>query len=218
MRMAPVKRKYLLAVWILLTTAVWRDSTCGGNGLPAFGRDTVLVWKIQSGASVSDFVVRVAEFSPDRLVEWEDEKSQGTIFMAFRDIQNAKGYVSSFLFESGMDMRGKNATTLWLSRAIYRNLKEKKRARVSLDGVESRLTYLGDDRLSVEVNRAPMTLPVVRIADDRGSERWFLDLEDNPLMVRHRLRHYNQTLVSITTDRPNTLRWIRGKKLDTLAK
>jgi hypothetical protein len=40
-----------------------------------------------------------------------------------------------------------------------------------------------------------------------------LNSEDNPLLMRHQIRNYDQKLTSITTDRPNTLRWIKGKKL-----
>ena len=75
------------------------------------------------------------------------------------------------------------------------------------------LTYLGEGQLIVEVNRKPVALPVIRVSDDRGSERWFLDQEDNPLMLQHTLRSFRQTLASITTDKANTLRWIKGKKL-----
>ncbi len=184
--------------------------------LPPFGRDTVMVWKIQNQDYNSEFVVRIAEFSPDRYLEWEDTKTQGTIFMPSRDIEAAKGFVSANLFESGMDSRGKNATTLWLSQRIYRELKDKKKTKCDLDGVSALLTYRGDDHLTVEVNGSPRELPVVKISDDRGSERWFLDQEENPLMVRHLIRSYDQTLTSITTDRPNTLRWIKGKKLTNL--
>jgi hypothetical protein len=51
------------------------------------------------------------------------------------------------------------------------------------------------------------------VKDDRGNERWFLDSEENALLVKHAVRAYVQTLTSITTDKPNTLRWIKGKKL-----
>jgi hypothetical protein len=146
-------------------------------------------------------------------VEWEDEKTQGTIFMPSSDIQGAKGYISSNLFESGMDTKGRNATTLWLSRQIFRDLKEKRKIKIDLDGVRSVSEYKGDDSLTVEVNRSFSSLPVIKVMDDRGSERWFLDQEENPLMVKHTIRHFSQTLASITTDRPNTLRWIKGSKL-----
>jgi hypothetical protein len=113
-----------------------------------------------------------------------------------------------------MDIRGKNATTLWLSRRLFRELKEKKKAKFAIDGVQGSTTFQGEDHLTVEVNRTPLVLPVIRVFDDRGAERWFLDQEENPLMLKHLLRNFSQTLVSITTDRPNTLRWIKGKKLD----
>ena len=58
-----------------------------------------------------------------------------------------------------------------------------------------------------------MNVPVLRVADDRGNERWILDDEKNPLVVKHLFRSYTMTLVSATTDRPNTLRWIKGVKL-----
>jgi len=68
------------------------------------------------------------------------------------------------------------------------------------------------------VNKKSMKLPVIKVSDDRGSERWFLDQEDNPLMLSHRVRKFNQTLTSITTDQANMLRWIKGKKLPVVLK
>jgi hypothetical protein len=211
--MRPQMPVSVFAIAAILLASSLLSSAINENPLPAFGRDTVLVWRIQSQDFVYSFVVRIAEFSPNRFVEWEDEKTQGTIFMPSSDIQGAKGYISSNLFESGMDTKGRNATTLWLSQQIFRDLKEKRKIKIDLDGVRSVAEYKGGDSLTVEVNRSPLSLPVIKIMDDRGSERWFLDQEENPLMVKHTIRHFSQTLSSITTDRPNTLRWIKGSKL-----
>lgn len=211
--MRPQIRILMLAIAAIFLASSLHAPATGESALPVFGRDTVLVWKIQSQDFLYSFVVRVAEFLPNRFVEWEDEKTQGTIFMPSRDIQGAKGYISSSMFESGMDTKGRNATTLWLSRQIFRDLKEKRKIKIDLDGVRSVAEYKGDDFLTVEVNRSPSSLPVIKILDDRGSERWFLDQEENPLMVKHTIRHFSQILASITTDRPNTLRWIKGSKL-----
>jgi hypothetical protein len=196
--------------------ALLQGASSDKDPLPAFGRDTVLVWKIQNQNSEADFVVRIAEFSPDRFLEWEDGFTQGTIFMPNRDIVEAKGYVGSNLFESGVDKRSKNVTTLWLSQKMYRDLKERQKVKCVLDGVACSLMHQGDGRLTVEVNRSPKELSVIKVLDDRGSERWFLDQEENPLMVKHLVRKFNQTLTSITTNRANTLRWIKGKKLTNL--
>lgn len=204
----------VLLIFVALLAVPLGAFTAVENQLPAFGRDTVLVYEIRSGDQSYSFVMRIAEFVPDRYVEWEDTKTQGTIFMPNKDVVDAKGFVTARLFESGVDTRGRNATTLWLSQRIYRDLKEKKKARLDIDSLQGMMKYQGDDQFTVEVNRIPTTLPVIRVMDDRGSERWFLDQEDNPLMVKHFIRHFTQALTSITTDRPNTLRWIKGKKLE----
>ena len=185
----------------------------GEGTLPAFGRDTVLVWQMRNLDHESQFVVRIAEFEPDRFVEWEDMKTQGTIFMPAHDLAAAKNYVSANLFQSGVDSQGKRTTTLWLSRRIYGDLTAKGKAKCDLDGVAATLTRKGKGRLAVEVNKSVRELPVIIVADDRGSERWFLDSEENPLLVKHTLRTFTQVLTSITTDRTNALRWIKGNKL-----
>ncbi len=181
--------------------------------LPPFGKDTVLVWDIHNQEFSAQFVVRIAEFLPDRYVEWEDQTTQGTIFMPSRAVAGARAFVSARLFEGGVDTKGKDATTLWLSGQLFHDLKEKKRIKLSLDSIDCWMSVEGTDKLTVEVNRAATELPVIKVKDDRGSERWFLDDEENPLLMKHSVRQFSETLSSITTDRPNTLRWIKGKKL-----
>lgn len=198
----------LCILFALLAPAAIKDE----NFFPHFGRDTVLVWKIQISDFETRFIVRIAEFSPNRHFEWEDDKAQGTVFIPEKDVLAAKGYVNTSLFEAGVDTTSKNYTTLWLSRKIYKEFKEKKNVKFNLDGVRAKFLSLGEDQLIVEVNRAKIALPVIKISDDRGSERWFLDHEDNPLLVKHKIRTYTQTLTSITTDKPNSLRWIRVAK------
>jgi hypothetical protein len=203
----------ILAIPILLGAIGAASAGSPEPSLPPFGRDTVLVWKVQIQDDVREFVVRIAEFSPDRFVEWEDATTQGTIFMPSRALASAKIFVNASLFEGGVDTKGKDKTTLWLSQQIFKDLKAKRRLKLSLDGIDGWFTVEGSEQITVEVNREPMSLPVLDVADDRGSRRSFLDSESNPLLVRHTVRAFSQTLTSITTDRPNTLRWIKGRKL-----
>lgn len=200
---------------VLASCAAAAQGLSGEYSIPAFGRDTVLVYKIQNLEYSADFVVRIAQFLPDRYMEWEDELSQGTVFMPDRDIEAAKGYVNSNLFKSGSDTRGNSATTLWLSRQLFRDLKANKKAKCMINGTMGVFTYQGDGTLQVVVNRTTQMLPVIKVMDDRKEERWFLDKEDNSLMLSHRFRKFSQTLTGITTDRSNTLRWIKGRKLTT---
>jgi len=57
-----------------------------------------------------------------------------------------------------MDTQAENETTIWLSRQVYRDLKDGKEAKLKIDRVQGRMTYLGGEELTVEVNSSPMTL------------------------------------------------------------
>jgi hypothetical protein len=211
------KKLFLISFWLFAMLPGHTFSVYADDSIPLLlGRDSILIWKIQNTTLDTIFVVRIAEFSPDRYLEWEDERTQGTVFIPEQDVQAAKGFVNSSLFQAGVDTRSKNATTLWLSRKIYRDLKERKIIKCDLDGVSGQLTYLGEDQLTVDVNGNPIALRVIRVSDDRGSERWFLDEEQNALMMKHVIRAFTQTLTSITTNKSNTLRWIKGNKLQNL--
>ncbi len=208
-------RRFLVVILLAgFPAAAVQDPNAAAGPLPAFGRDTVLVYRIEIADQTSSFVVRIAEFSPNRFIEWEDHSTQGTVLMTAKAIAGARIFLNARLFEAGVDTRGKDATTLWLSRRCYAELKSKGRLKLALDGVDGWLTNEGTETIVVDVNRVPTPLPVLKVRDERESTRWFLDDPDNPLMVRHTLRKFNQTLASITTDRKNTLRWIKGRKLD----
>jgi hypothetical protein len=201
---------------LVIMTAAWDAPSGDEVQLPAFGRGTILVWKTQSQTYTADFVIRIAEFLPDRYMEWEDFQTQGTVFIPSREIQESRGYESDDFFKSGVDTRAKDATTLWLSRRIYLELKTKKKIKMDLDGVQGVMTVIGSDQVTLEVNKSKMALPVIKVKDDRGSERWFLDLEENPLLVKHAIGAYDQSLTSIMTNKPDSLRFIKGRKLTNL--
>jgi hypothetical protein len=183
------------------------------EGFPPFGKDTVLVYKTEIEDQVQNFVVRIAEFRPDRFIEWEDTKTQGTIFMPAASLESGRYFLNSKLFEAGVDTKGTNATTIWLSTKIFRDIVEKQRAKIGIDGIDTWVTLEGRDQIPVEVNRVVSNIPAIRTMDERKSARWFCASEENPVLLKHSIRHFTQTLASVTTDRPNTLRWIKGKKV-----
>ena len=209
MTAAIIRSFFVLA--LLLPFNLQAPQAPSGAPLPQFGRDTVLVYK-SSNEAEGAFIVRIAQFQPDRYIEWEDSTTQGTILMPAKTVEEARGLANFQLFEAGVDTRGKNATTLWLSRRIYRELKQGPKVKFDVDGLPTLVTVLGVDRMDVDVNRVPTSVPVLKTRDERNSERWFLDLEDNALLVNLLVRDYRQRLTSITTDKANTLRWIKDKK------
>jgi len=112
-------------------------------------------------------VVRIAEFSPSRFVEWEDATTQGTILMPERAVNEARAYVNWQLYVAGVDTRSKNATTLWLSRRIFRELKAKPKVKMDMDSIATWVNSLGVDHMTVEVNREQRSLPVMKTRDER---------------------------------------------------
>ena len=197
----------------IVLVAVIHGGTEAESPLPEFGLGTVLVWKIEDAEHERSFVARIASFQPDRFIEWENETRQGTIFMPERAVTDGIGYEISSLFAGGKEIRTRNEMTFWLSRRVFTELKENKTARWNLNGVASRLRFIEEGSIPVEVNRKVVELPVIRADDDRKAEWSFLDHPDNPLMIRYEVRNYRQTLTSITTDTPEALRWIKGRKL-----
>jgi hypothetical protein len=200
-----------ICLWVLAVPSAWpRRQAESVPPLPAFGRDTVLVYR-STNESEGAFVIRIATFQPDRYVEWEDRTTQGTILIPAKAVNESRSLVNFQLFQAGVDTRGKDATTLWLSKRLYRELKENSRLKFNIDGIPTVVNVLGHDTMAIEVNRVRRELPVIKIKDERGAERWFLDFEENPLIVNLLVRNYQEKLTSITTDHPNSLRWIKKK-------
>ena len=209
-------RAFLAALLLIVFIAAVRGVAAEEFQFPEFGLGTVLVWKIEGPEYEKSFVARLASFRPDRFFEWENEAGQGTVFMPEMAVLDAKGYEISSLFAVGKDKKTRNEMTFWLSRRVFTELKEKKTARWNLNGVAAKLSFIDEGSVPVEVNRNIAELPVIRAADDRNAEWSFLDQPENPLMVRYEIRNYRQTLSSITTGASDSLRWIKGRKLETV--
>ena len=201
-----------VSIGILLLVAV-----CGApaaeSPLPEFGHGTVLIWKIEGMEYEGSFVARLASFLPNRFFEWENETGQGTVLLRERAIADSGKYETSSLFTVGREKETRNETALWLSRRVFEELKEKQSARWTLNGGTSRLKFIDEGIITVEVNRNTTKLPIIRAADDRNAVWSFLDQPENPLMVRYELRDHSQTLSSVTTGAVDALRWIKGRKL-----
>ena len=206
-------RAFLTVLSVIVLMAAIHARATEEFQLPDFGLGTVLVWKIEGPEYERRFVARLASFLPDRFLEWENESGQGTVFMPNRAVTDGRGYEISSLFAVGKDRKTRNETALWLSRRVFTELKEKKTVRWNLDGVASKLNFIAEESVNVEVNRNVTALPVIRAADDRNAEWSFLNLPDNPLMISYEVRNYRQSLTSITTGSPESLRWIKGRKL-----
>jgi len=204
-----ILRSFLLFVSIVVVLVAARGLASEESPLPEFGRGTVLVWKIEGTEYENSFVARLASFHPERFFEWENEGAQGTVRIEERALTDARNYVTTSLFSTGKEKKTRNETTLWLSKRVFTELKEKKKIKWNLNGVSTKLELIEEGSVSVEINRKAADLPAIHAVDDRNNKWSFLNDPENPLMLRYEFRNYSQSLASITTGSPDSLRWIK---------
>src|SRR5438876_12119125 len=100
------------AVAVALATGAPGRAPSSDAALPAFGRDTVLVWKISNQDEAASFVVRIAEFLPNRSIQWENSTTHRTIFMTQNAVTTASTFANARPFDAWAVHNGKHATTL----------------------------------------------------------------------------------------------------------
>jgi hypothetical protein len=200
---------------LLAFNLVWPQIS-GAEQLPAFSLGTVLVWKSENRGNEYDFVIRLAKHSPSRYFEWENQTTQGTVLLKKSAVENARKYSSYRLFQAGADLESADETCYWFSRGLFAELKSAGKGYFMLDAIKTHLEQQAVENISVLVNQEEKKLVTLKFRDNRGGEWWILDDVENPLVVKRRLNSWQEQLASVRTDRPNSLRWIKGARLRSL--
>ncbi|MBI1745798.1 MAG: hypothetical protein HYR55_04325 [Acidobacteria bacterium] len=188
----------------------------GAGALFRFDRDTVIVWRAEMQEAGYDFVVRIAQFEPKRLFEWESSANQGVVLLDPSAIQSSRSFQTSKLFSAGSETKSKDETAIWLSKEAFRELADAGHVQVKLDSIANTWRIIRRETVPLQVNREEVQIPVIVVADSRGGEWAFYDHPDNPFFVRHTIRGFTQAIKSITTNRKNTLRWLKESKIRSL--
>ena len=188
-------------------------SSNASDKLPDFPTGTVLVWKSENRGYTSEFVIRIAHYRPDLYFEWESGNTQGTVLLKQRAVERAKRYTSSKLIQPGADIETKDETCYWLSQVLFLELKNKGRTTWMLDGIKAELVLTGNSDFNLQLNQQSQSVGLLEARDSRGGTWGFLDDENNPILVFRQLNTYREELASVSTNRPSSLRWIKGKRL-----
>ncbi|MDE2928372.1 MAG: hypothetical protein OXT71_18450 [Acidobacteriota bacterium] len=185
------------------------SSKAAGAGSLEVGPNSVLIYKSYSGPVEREWILRLARFGPDVVLEWESFANQGTLHLFRNSVLNGTSFSLFGLFEPGVEKESKKVMTIWFSRKTYGELVSKGRTRIKVNRFPRKLELLEDDRFRLSVNRRPHEVAVIRAEDDRGAEWVLLKDPDNPVLLEYTERKYRLALVSFQTRSQVSLRWLR---------
>jgi len=185
-------------------------------GIPAtgasslsFGEKTVLVYENQTGAESHQFVLRIARFRPDIVLEWESFNHQGTVHLRKSAVAGAKKFSVGGLFEAGVDIDSKDVMTNWFSVELFNRLVEEGEADVKLNSHKVKMRLVGEESRRLSVDQVPVDVPVIRVEDSQDAS-WVVNKDpQNPVLIEYTSRHYTMRLTRVSTSKSNNLRWIR---------
>ena len=163
---------------------------CSGN---------TLTYHLVNGDKQYDFIVSELVMDKNISFRWkmtEPANITGTVKMNKKALDKATNIVDEFSNMSALVMN--NETTVWLSRKIYKNLKNQKPIDVKFDGKEETLTFKGNETFKVKVNDSVKEVNVLYVESNNGHQLWILDNEINPLIIKMQL-DFTIELVNVIT-------------------
>ena len=186
----------------------------GGGALSAGGLElaanSILIYENQpSRGRATEFVVRLARYKPDILLEWESSSDQGTIQLYQEAVEKADTFSLSGLFEMGVDIESSDTMTIWLSRRLYQELAEKGKANVKINRLATQMQVKNEGTVSILVNGEELEIPVIYVDDGRSGIWVFQKDPENPILVQFASPYFLQSLKRVSTAPTNKLRWIQ---------
>ncbi len=173
------------------------------------GAQTVLVYENANRLETSQFVVRLARYRPDVVLEWESARDQGTVHLFREAVEEGRGFTLTQLFEVGVDRESTETMTLLLSDALFADLSRSRFAKLKLNRIPAKMELEGRENFAVRVDQREVEVPALRVRDNRGGEWLFLESADTPLLLRFKSIHFTQRLLSLSLSERPALRWIK---------
>ncbi len=174
-----------------------------------FGENSILIYIHETESGETQFVLRIARFSPDIVLEWESLSHQGTIHLRKKAVEKGKGLTLSGLFEPGIDSESKDVMTTWLSRARYDELLDSGETKIRLNRLSTEFTLDREITYSLKVDKKETSVPALVVVDARGGRWVFQKVRGNPVLLEFSNRYYREYLKSVISNQPGSLRWIR---------
>ena len=182
-------------------------SLAGDRALGKLESGATVVWDTSARDHTSEFIIRIASYSPERHFEWESRAQQGTIRIPEKVLKEGKKITFARLFDNGVDIDRADFLTLWLSERIYEELKNSKRSKIMMDSIKDEFSLVDNLRYPLTIDKERTEVPALKVKDSRGATWIFLDDLENPIMLEYKNQYYEQKIRYVTT-RGNILRWI----------
>ena len=198
--------KRILGMWAIV--AFLSSTLLLGDPL-VLGPNSVLVYSNLTRKAESQFVLRLARFRPDIVLEWESESEQGTLHLYQQAIQDGQQFSLTGLFKFGVDVESEDELAMWLSEQLYRRLIEEGETRMRASSSSLDLRLEGEGDYPITLNRKAVQIPVIYAKDSRRGSWVFHRDPNNPLLVEYVSAHFRQSLRAVSTGATNKLRWIK---------
>ncbi len=198
------RRLGLLAGVLLLSSSL----LFGGDF--ALAPNSVLVYQNQTTrGGETQFVIRVARFQPDIVLEWESTSDQGTLHLFQSAVEEARNFTFTSLFEVGVEMESSDTMTYWLSERMYQELTENGETQVLINRAPVKWQLKGEGTYRLTVNKEIEEIPTISVEDDRKGSWTFHKNRENPLLLEYVTPYFHQRLTVVSTAPTNILRWMR---------
>lgn len=171
--------------------------------------NSVLVYRNQTADSQAQFVVRVARYLPDLVMEWESEFDQGTVHLTRSALRSGQQFTLNQLYEVGIDNESHDTMTLRLSDWAFQELVQKGRVKLRLNRIPTKLEVTGKTGVSLKVAGEPAEVQALQVEDGRGGEWLILDDPEAPVVLSYKTPHFTQELRSVAHPETLSLRWIK---------
>ena len=171
--------------------------------------NTVLIYKHTTQLGSKQFVIRVARYQPDIVLEWESHTDQGTVQIYGKAVESAGGFTLSSLFQVGMHNDARKVTTLWLSRSMFDRVRSGKSVKIDYNQAPLKLKIREHSRHTVTVNGVGQEVDALQVDDNRRGTWLLLDDRQNPLVLKYTSPYFESQLTKVLNTGKEKLRWIK---------
>jgi riboflavin synthase len=201
---AHIKRIMATVFLIILSLGTWLPGAA--IEMPP---NTVLIYNQTNQLGSKEFIIRVARFKPDVVLEWESSTDQGTVQIYGEALESAEGFTLSSLFQVGMHNDTRKVTTLWFSRSMFDRARSKGSVEIEYNRIPLSMKMRNSSRQRIFVNGQEEEVDAIVLKDNRGGKWLLLDDRNNPLILQYKSPYFESRLTRVLNTGQEKLRWIK---------